>query len=87
MFLGTVLDTTVKDLRLAIALAEGAGAPANCARGALGRYDRGLEAGLGDRDQCAIILTAGGLHAASLGSIHETQKTGPSGNGRRRDKR
>jgi 3-hydroxyisobutyrate dehydrogenase-like beta-hydroxyacid dehydrogenase len=76
-----------KDLRLAIALAEGSGAPANCARGALDWYDRGLEAGLGDRDQCAIMLTAGGLDAASPGSIHETQKTGPSGDGRRGDKR
>ena len=81
------MDTTVKDLRLAIALAEGAGAPANCARGALDRYNRGLKAGLGDRDQCVIILTAGGLDAVSPGSTHETHNTGPSGDGRRGDKR
>jgi 3-hydroxyisobutyrate dehydrogenase-like beta-hydroxyacid dehydrogenase len=46
-----------KDLQLAAAMAEGAGLPSACAKGALAWYDRGHDAGHDDLDQNAIMLT------------------------------
>jgi 3-hydroxyisobutyrate dehydrogenase len=46
-----------KDLRLAVAMAEGLGLPSTCAQGALAWYDKGSAAGHDDLDQSAIMLT------------------------------
>jgi hypothetical protein len=46
-----------KDLQLAAAMAEGAGLPSACAKGALAWYDRGHDAGHDNLAQNAIILT------------------------------
>lgn len=80
-----------KDLGLALNMAERVGLAAGCARGALEWYDRGMAAGLGDRDQCAIMLTLGDNDRTSAQASGESDGEatdaspvggGPGGRGR-----